>query len=88
MNNPSCLPATHRGNLPPNLHVQRRARRFDPEGDHRFDRTTAWPGASTVMVNPEARKKYRDHVPEERDPWVNSYADVVQHKEKSYFRKK
>ena len=49
-----------RGGLPPNLHVQPRAKRFDPfgeetEGDSDLDRVTAFPGSNTIIVDPENR---------------------------------
>ena len=49
-----------RGTLPPNLHVQPRAKRFDPfgeetEGDSDLDRVTAFPGSNTIIVDPENR---------------------------------
>ena len=49
-----------RGTLPPNLHVQPRAKRFDPfgeetEGDSELERVTAFPGSNTIIVDPENR---------------------------------
>ncbi len=72
-----CIFASYhfRGNLPPNLHVQLDPLRFDPNSEGEFS-VTAFPGQSTVMVTPEARKKYKDYVPEERHPWINSYGDL------------
>lgn len=71
-----------RGRLPPNLHVQRYAKRFDPDddGDSEFDRITAFPTSSTIIVDPENRKKYRDRAAA-RPPWTNSQKDVQEHKD-------
>jgi len=71
-----------RGTLPPNLHVQPRAKRFDPfgeetEGDSDLDRVTAFPGSNTIIVDPENRKRYKDLVwsAEYGGVWRNSAGD-------------
>eukprot|EP00095_Tigriopus_kingsejongensis_P006974 maker-scaffold693_size110418-snap-gene-0.24 protein:Tk06974 transcript:maker-scaffold693_size110418-snap-gene-0.24-mRNA-1 annotation:"mitochondrial 39s ribosomal protein l50" len=62
------------GQLPPNLNIQLRAARFDPKGDHWTNRTTAYPGTNTIIVDPENRKKYKDVI-SARDPWEKNAWD-------------
>ena len=63
-----------RGNLPRNLHIQLNPKRFDMSSEHLLDQVTAYPGSSTVLVYPEARKKYKDLIAERRQ-LKNSYSD-------------
>lgn len=51
-----------KGNVPKNLHIQLRAKRFDGTNDNILDQVTAFPGSSTILVTPEARKKYKDTI--------------------------
>ena len=49
-----------KGTLPPNLHIQARAKRFDPFGedadpDNELDKITAFPKSNTIIVDPENR---------------------------------
>lgn len=61
--------ATKTGDLPANLHIQLDAHRFDPEtGTSDFDLVTAFPRSSTIMVTPEARRKYKDVIAK-HPPW-------------------
>ena len=67
-----------KGNLPRNLHIQLRAKRFDPEGDSEFDKVTAFPRSSTIIVDPENRKKYKD-VWAVKKPWINSQKEIEEY---------
>lgn len=53
------------GKLPPNIHIQLEPRVFTGEGDHEMERITAFPGRPYYHLTPEARKKYKDYVPEQ-----------------------
>ena len=61
------------GGLPPNLQVQRDPIRFSLEGDGPFN-VDAFPRVNSVMVTPEARRKYRDTI-KSKSPWKNSISD-------------
>ena len=59
-----------KGNLPPNLHIQLNPKRFDPSDEGKFG-ISAFPRSNTIMVTPEARKKYKDII-SEHDAWKYS----------------
>lgn len=57
------------GVLPQNLHVQLEPHRFDPENaTSDMDKITAFPRSSSIMVSPEARKKWKDVIAK-YPPW-------------------
>ena len=65
------------GELPANLYIQLDPVRFDPEAaeeageEQDVARITAYPRSSTIIVNPENRKKYKDVIAKHQ-PWFNS----------------
>ena len=73
-----------KGELPPNLFIQREPVRFDPEAaeeageEQDVARITAFPRSSTIIVNPENRRKYRD-VPAKHPPWINAEDEKPSH---------
>lgn len=44
--------------LPPNLHIEHKYTRFNPETDTMFGGKTAFPGSSTIVTGIKYRKKY------------------------------
>ena len=64
------------GRLPQNLSIQKEPLRFDPENaTSDLGRVTAFPRSSTILVSPEARKKWKP-LKAKHDPWQNSeYGD-------------
>ena len=70
-----------KGELPPNLFIQLDPVRFDPEAaveageEQDVARITAYPRSSTIIVNPENRKKYRDVIAK-HPPWLNAGDDI------------
>ena len=66
-----------KGELPPNLFIQLDPVRFDPDAaeeageEQDVARITAYPRSSTIIVNPENRKKYRDVIAKHQ-PWANA----------------
>ena len=66
-----------KGELPPNLFIQLDPVRFDPDAaleageEQDVARITAYPRSSTIVVNPESRKKYRDVIAK-HPPWFNA----------------
>ena len=70
-----------KGELPPNLFIQKEHVRFDPvaaeEAGEEQDvaRITAFPRSSTIVVNPENRKKYKDVIAKHQ-PWFNAEDEI------------
>lgn len=66
-----------KGQLPPNLHIQLEPVRFDPKAaeeageEQDVAKITAFPRSSTIIVNPENRKKYKDVIAKHQ-PWQNA----------------
>ena len=69
--------AAERSELPPNLQVQRDAHRFslDEGAEPGSLGVDAYPRVNSVMVSPEARKKYSDVI-KNKSPWRNAYSDT------------
>lgn len=44
--------------LPPNLHIEQKYKRFQPETDTMFNGKTAFPGSSTIVTGITTRKRY------------------------------
>ena len=64
-----------RGDLPQNLHVQIEPLRFDPStATSDLGKITAYPRQSTLLVTPEARKKWKP-VKAKHSPYKNSKND-------------
>lgn len=66
-----------KGELPPNLYIQKEHVRFDPEAaeeageEQDVARITAYPRSSTIVVHPENRKKHKDIIAKHQ-PWFNA----------------
>ena len=66
-----------KGELPANLHIQLEPMRFDPKAaeeageEQDVARITAYPRSSTIIVNPENRRKYKDVIAK-HPPWINA----------------
>ena len=64
--------------LPQNLHVQVEPVRFDPDtSSNDLGRITAYPKHSTILVTPEAQKKWKSYTPKNsfgvpQSPYKNS----------------
>ena len=73
--------AQSKGHLPPNLRVQLNPIRFGDDLDNKANplaSVTAFPRSRTVMVSPEARKKYKDvHIETYDSFYRNSHTDPV-----------
>ena len=72
---------SRKGELPPNLHIQLEPLRFDPEAaeeageEQDVARIPAYPRSSTIIVNPENRKKYKDVIAK-HPPWFNAEDEI------------
>ena len=70
-----------KGELPPNLYIQLEPVRFDPEVaeeagvEQDVARISAYPRSSTIVVNPENRKKYKDVIAK-HPPWFNAEDEI------------
>ena len=64
--------------LPQNLHVQLEPVRFDPDtASNDLGRISAYPKHSTILVTPEAQKKWKPFIPKDsygvpQSPYKNS----------------
>ncbi|XP_031632912.1 39S ribosomal protein L50, mitochondrial [Contarinia nasturtii] len=52
--------------LPPNLHIEQKYTRFNPETDKMFNGKTAFPQSSTIITGIKYRKKYPGFVAEKK----------------------
>uniref|UniRef100_A0A0K2UD89 Large ribosomal subunit protein mL50 n=1 Tax=Lepeophtheirus salmonis TaxID=72036 RepID=A0A0K2UD89_LEPSM len=45
--------------LPKNIYIQKEAIRFDPSDDHPLHKVSAYPRSSTIIMNPESKRKFK-----------------------------
>lgn len=67
------LHAKNPENLPPNLHIQLEALRFNPETDNFFAGKTAFPGRDTIVTSIKYKRKYEGTVGTKKHPGFSNH---------------